>query len=568
MMRNVRDEARPLPRVSRVGSLDLLVLALAFSFHTAFFAWFPEIRSPNELTRVYLAGALLEDRTVKIDRQIAKYGPVFDVSERKVGATLYHYSDKAPGVALLALPALAVQRALSASPPKLDAKVRLVRLWVCSLPTLLLLVLLLRFLKRHLPDPRLPALLTLAYALASPATPYASLTLGHQPSAVVLFAAFLWIRRMHAGARLAASLLVGVLASLAVNIEYQNALLFLPLAAFFAWRVRMRPLHLLAALLGAAPLTALLLYYHHLAFGSPLLTGYSFLASSFKEVHAKGMMGVALPKASHAYLSFLSPAKGLFFFAPWLALAVPGLFLLWRSRRADLRLMALFVLLYALFVAALVYPEGGWTVSQRHLVPAIPFMVLPVGLCVARLERYPGCGRLLLTGLALPALFVCGVSAVVWPHYQEALRNPFWQLGWPLFRDHWVVPSVINRFGVSSFALTIALLSAAAGLFLVDLVRASPGWPRRVLYPALALGLAAGALALARLPARNQDTTGDRAYAEKHYVHDPLASPRRLAPSPTHKPSVKRRDHGRRDQLKRPSIRGVPARPDRALPKP
>jgi hypothetical protein len=568
MMRKVRDEARTLPRVSRAGSLDLLVLLLAFVFHTAFFAWFPAMRSPNELTRVYLAGALLEDHSVQIDGQIAKYGSVFDVSERKIGPTVYHYSDKAPGVALLALPALAVQRALAARPPELEAKVRLVRLWVCSLPTLLLLVLLLRFLKRQLPDPRLPALLTLAYALGSPAAPYASLALGHQPSAVVLFSAFLLIGRMHAGTRVALSLLVGVLASLAVNIEYQNALLFLPLAVFFAWRVRVRPVHLLAALLGAAPLTALLLYYHKLAFGSPLLTGYSFLSSSFKEVHAQGMLGVALPKASHAYLSFLSPAKGLFFFAPWLALSVPGLLLLWRSRRADLRLMALFVLLYALFVAALVYPAGGWTVSQRHLVPALPFMVLPAGLFVARLERYPGCGRLLLTGLALPALFVCSVSAVVWPHYQEALNNPFWQLGWPLFRDRWIVPSALNRFGVSSFALTLALLSAAAGLFLADLVRTAPGVLRRALYPALALGLAAGALALARLPARHQDTTADRAYVEQNYVHDPLASPRPLAPSPARKPQIERRDHGRRDRLKRPSSRSAPARPRRDLQEP
>jgi hypothetical protein len=570
MMRKVRDEARTLPRVSRAGSLDLLVLLLAFLFHTAFFAWFPAIRSPNELTRVYLAGALLEDHSVQIDRQIAQYGTVFDVSERKVGATLQHYSDKAPGVALLALPALAAQRALTASPPTLEAKVRLVRLWVCSLPTLLLLVLLLRFLKRHLPDPRLPALLTLAYALGSPATPYASLALGHQPSAVVLFSAFLLIGPMHAGARIASSVLIGVLASLAVNIEYQNALLFLPLAAFFAWRVRMRPVHLLAALLGAAPLMALLLYYHKLAFGSPLLTGYSFLSSSFKNVHAQGMLGVGLPKASHAYLSFLSPAKGLFFFAPWLALSVPGLFLVWRSRRADLRLMALFVVLYALFVAALVYPVGGWTVSQRHLVPAVPFMVLPVGLFVARLERYPGCGRLLLTALALPALFVCGVSAVVWPYYQEALHNPFWQLGWPLFRDRWVVPSALNRFGVSSFALAIALLSAAGAAFIADLVRAAPGWPRRALYPVLALGLAAGALALARLPARQQDATGDRLFVERHYVHDPLASPRRLQASPIGKRRIERPDRGRRDDLRRPRMRSAPARshktwrPDRA----
>jgi hypothetical protein len=552
-MTTVRAEARTLPRVWRAGALDLLVLLLAFVFHSVFFAWFPEMRSPNELTRVYLAGALLEDRSVQIDHQIEQYGSVFDVSERRIDERVHYYSDKAPGVALLALPALAVQRALSSAPPSLEAKVRLVRFWVCTLPTLLLLVLLLRFLKQHIPDPRLPALLTLAYALGSVATPYASLALGHQPSAVVLFGSFLWIRGMQPRTPVAAALFAGLLASLAVNIEYQNALLFLPLAGFFAWRVRMRPQHVLAALVGAAPLTALLLYYHKLAFGSPLLTGYSFLTSSFREVHAQGLLGVALPRVEHAYLSFLSPAKGLFFFAPWLALCTPGLFLLWRSKRGDLRLMAAFIVLYALFVAALVYPVGGWTVSQRHLVPAVPFMVLPAGLFVAWLERRPGLGRLVLTGLALPAMFVCGVSAVVWPHYQEALQNPFWQLGWPLFRDHWVVPSALNRFGISSFALASALLGTAGALFVADLVRASRGWLRVALYPALALSLAAATLALSRLPAREQDVTQDRLYVERTHVHDPLETPRHLELSPSAVP---------RDGPRLPNRRSRPPRFD------
>jgi hypothetical protein len=522
--------ARTLPDVSRAGSLDVLVLVLAFAFHAAFFAWFPSIRSPNELTRIYLAGALLEDRSVELDRQIAKYGGIFDVSVRELGNTTHYYSDKAPGVALLSLPALAVQRALYKS-PTLDAKVRLVRLWVSTLPTLLLLVLLLRFLKQHLRDPRLPALLVLAYALGSVATPYASLALGHQLSAVVLFSAFLAMRRLHPDAHLGRSLLVGLLASLAVNVEYQNALLFLPLGAFFAARVRLRPSHLLCALLGAAPLTAVLLLYHKQAFGSPFLTGYSFLASSFREVHAQGLLGVALPKASHAFLSFLSPAKGLFFFAPWLVLSVPGLFLLWRSRRGDLRLMVAFVLLYGLFVSALVYPVGGWTVSQRHLVPAVPFMVLPAGLFIARLERRRGSGRVLLTGLALPAILACGISTVVWPHYQEHLLNPFWQLGWPLFLDRWVAPAALNSFGVSSFALATALLGSAASLFLVDLVIAARTWLRRILYPLAAIGIAAGALALSRLPGRAQDVAGDRRFVEQHYVHDPLAAPRHFTPA-------------------------------------
>jgi hypothetical protein len=514
---------------ARLSWLDMLVLVLALVLPAGVFAWFPRLQSPNELTRVDLTSALLEQRSVQLDQQLREHGGIFDLSVRAEGGAVHYYSDKAPGVALLSLPVIAAYRALSDA-PTLEGKVRLTRLCVSTLPTLLLLVLLLRFLKRELRDPRLPALLVLAYALGSVATPYASMALGHQLSAVVLFSSFLAVRRMQPAAPWRWSLLVGACASLAVMVEYQNALLFLPLAAFFALRVRLRPAHLAAALLGAAPLLALLLAYHQAAFGSPFLTGYSFIASEFRAVHAQGLLGVALPKASHAFLSFVSPAKGLFFFAPWLAACVPGSWLLWRSRRDDLRLMLLFIVLYGLFVSALVYPVGGWTVSQRHLVPAVPFMLLPAGLCYAWLERKPGAGLLLLTGLALPSLLACGISAVVWPHYQENLQNPFWQLGWPLFLDGWIVPSVLNGLGIPSVALALVLLGSSALLMLTELALTARG-ALRIVYPLAALGIAVGGSALARLPGRTQDVTGDRSFIEQNYVLDPLAHPhRRSAP--------------------------------------
>jgi hypothetical protein len=295
-------------------ALELAVVALALLFHAAFFAWFPPLRSPNELTRVYLASALVEDGTVRIDRQLKHHGKIFDVSVRVADGERHYYSDKAPGVALLTVPVLALYEAI-AGVPSLNAKLRLTRLWVSTLPTVLLLVLLLARLRELLHTPRLPVLLVLAYALGSVATPYAGLAYGHQLTAVLLFALFAAILRTSPQAPAWRSAVVGAGAALAVMVEYPSVLLLAPFALFFLQRVRLRPHALIAAALGALPLIALLLGYHQLAFGSPFKTGYSFIASSFKEVHAQGLLGVAWPRAEHAYLSFLSPAKGLFFFA-------------------------------------------------------------------------------------------------------------------------------------------------------------------------------------------------------------------------------------------------------------
>jgi len=508
---------------TRTGTLERAVIALAFVTIAGFFPWFAPLHSPNELTRVYLASALVEDGAVSIEGPIQRWGPIFDVSVRD-GT---RYSDKAPGVAFAAAPVIALYDAL-ASAPTLEGRVRLTRLVCATIPTLLLLFWLFGYLAEHVPDRGLRVALVAAYALGSVATAYAGLAFGHQLSAVALFGLFLLVRRLPAigaGRRATRWQLarVGLVAGLAVWVEYQNVLLLLPLAGFYLWRTRDGlPRAIGWAALGIVGPVAALAVYHQAAFGAPWLTGYSFIASSFKEVHAQGLLGVALPKPEHAWLSFLSPQKGLFFFAPWLALALVGLPLAWR-RGADHRVLVIVVLLYALFVTSLVYPFGGWTMSQRHLTPMVPFMVLPVGLAVM---RYGAPLRVLFAGAAVAAIAICGVSAIVWPHYQEHLQNPYFQLGWPLFRDGWVPPSVFTSVGIDGWNVALLLLSLGASAVLLGSVASLGGslrgraWLRGGAVVA-AIAVAAIYLELASMPGRQQDVSVDRRWVESVYTKAP-----------------------------------------------
>ncbi|MCC6619973.1 MAG: hypothetical protein IT385_01880 [Deltaproteobacteria bacterium] len=508
-----------LARPRGLGLVERALIALAVVALAGFFPWFPPLQSPNELTRVYLASALVEDGAVSIEGPIQRWGPIFDVSVRDGRP----YSDKAPGVAFLAAPVIAAYDAL-ADEPTLDGRVRLTRLVCATIPTVLLLFWMFGFLAEHLPDRGLRLALVAAYTFGTVATAYANLAFGHQLSAVTLFGLFLLIRRLSdaRGAPLPTRrrlVAIGLVTGFAVWVEYQNVLLLLPLAGFFVWRTRRAlPRSLAWAALGAAGPVLVLAAYHQAAFGAPWLTGYSFIASSFKEVHAQGLLGVALPKASHAFLSFLSPAKGLFFFAPWLALALLGLPLAWR-RGGEGRVLVVVVVLYALFVTSLVYPVGGWTVSQRHLTPMVPFLVLPVGLAVKRLGTPL---RVAFAGLAVAAIAICGVSAIVWPHYQEHLHNPFFQLGWPLFRDGWVPPSIFSTLGVDGWTAALLVLSLGASAALLGSV-ASIGaglrgraWLRAGAVIA-AIALASLYLELASLPGRSQDVVRDRQWVESIY---------------------------------------------------
>jgi hypothetical protein len=109
---------------------------------------------------------------------------------------------------------------------------------------------------------------------------------------------------------------------------------------------------------------------------------------------------------------------------------------------------------------------------------------------------------------------------VVWPHWQEQLVNPFWQLGWPLFRDGWVAPSVLGAAPASRL-LACAILGAAALLLLGELVRAARSRGAGMLAVISALLLSASYVAIARLPGREQDVAADRAFIERVYQSDP-----------------------------------------------
>jgi hypothetical protein len=91
-------------------------------------------------------------------------------------------------------------------------------------------------------------------------------------------------------------------------------------------------------------------------------------------------VGVGLPRPVALYYLTLHPARGLFVGAPVLLLAFPGLWAM--ARRPGWRAEA--ILCLAVFLAFLAVNAGfgmwwgGYTYTARHIVPAVPFLLLPI----------------------------------------------------------------------------------------------------------------------------------------------------------------------------------------------
>lgn len=498
---------------------DIGVLVFVFVALATLFPYFPEIRSANELSRLYLAIAMVDEGTVSIDAELRRFG---DISDKSVREGRY-YSDKAPGVAFVALPFVWLHHKL-ATEPTLETDVRIARLAVSTLSTIAVLFALMSLMAAHGIDPRVRRALALAYGLGSLATTYGILLFGHQISAAMLFLAFMSARTVDVTSKRGAmlrSLAVGLCLALAIAIEYPNVLLCLPIGLFFLARVRKQPLQLLWMVVGALPIALALGLYHKAAFGSPFATGYSFLANSFSAVHAQGVMGISTPTLPHAYLSFFSPAKGLYYYSPFLLLALPGLYLV-RAKGAEGWTSIALVMLSAVIVCSMVYPNGGWTVSQRHLTPSVPFMILPLALV---LDRYRASWPAFAV-LAVVAVTITYVSTAVWPHYMEELTNPFFDLGLPLVERGWFPPSTWNAVGVRTAGFVGGVLSLCIGAFgELAMGDRKSGWPRWILFASVA-PLAVFWLFLVGKVDRAPDVGRAKAYVSHVYVRDfPSADP-------------------------------------------
>ena len=492
------------------GVVVLLFLALA-----AFFPYFESIHSANELSRLYLANAIATEHTVAIDTSINRLGNIHDKAFRDG----HHYSDKAPGASFYAVPAAWAYLTL-ADTPTLAGEMRVLRLWVSVIPTAFLLLGLLQFLQQYIPDRGIRLWLVTGYALGSLATTYGMLLFGHQLSAALVFGAFLIAHNAQPDWSTRRAVLMGVLGSAAVCVEYPNVIFMVPVMLYYWRQIRWSPRAIAWTVAGALPLLVVLGWYHNTAFGSPWSTGYSFLTSGFKDVHAQGVMGISWPTLENLHLCFVSLHRGLFVFSPFLLLALPGLFLTGHAGRAG-KLALIMAPLYALFVTSMVYPDGGWAVSLRHLTPMVPWLLLPAGLLILRFAWL----RPFLVGLVLVSVAATGLSTVTWPHFQENLQNPFFQMAWPLFEHGWVAPSAFEAVGLSSRTAVLWIGGLVALLAIADLCQWSQAMWQSLLSLAIAAGLVWGAWHFAAPLHADQDVGKAQRWVQKVYEPDVLSNP-------------------------------------------
>jgi len=417
-----------MSEATRRTSLGLFAIA-----YLAFGLIFSGVGNGNTVPRIAMTLAMLERGSLYID----EFAPFTDDK----GAAQGHYiSDKAPGMSLLALPAVGVgvkvlqwlkpdARWISVDPTtgraELSAELQLVQ-WVATLSTsalftaLAVVVLFRSALLLGVSD-KGSLFAAMIYGFATPTWGWATTFFSHAPCGAFLVfglgaivaattpgAGAEWTKLKSWCAGVGSGLLLGV----AILLELTSAPAVLCIALYGVWRSsRMTPprttFMTAGAVLGGLMAGAPLMLHNFVLFGDAFSVGYSH------SIAPPGYEAIAftVPSLTVAAQLLFGGGRGLLWLTPLLLLTPLAWMAMWRAgARSILLLCAAVFMTFLLINAAYVNWYAGATTGPRYMAPALPFLAMPFGWLW---DRSGGAARRAIASMAIISGVLCFAMASI-----------------------------------------------------------------------------------------------------------------------------------------------------------
>jgi len=445
------------------------------------YAYFYEGGGWNQNSRFDMVRAILEQKTLSIDAY-------HENTQDKALSRGHYYSDKAPGLALLAFPIAAAARPLlrvvgidPASPRGLVAISYAATLFAVALPIALACACLFLIALQLGSNVSGASFASLGMGLATPMWAYATLFWGHALAGACLifaFAAAVVLRESHGGmSDMFWGLVVGLSAGWATVSEYPAApasaiLAILALAEVWAGGRARRWRTALGVSVGAIACILVLMFYQYRAFGSAIHPSYSYYQEGAFPWMKHGYMGLTYPRIDVMFKLLFGCRRGLFFAAPLLVSAPFGVRILWKDKNNSTRYAgmaaAAIAAYYFLFNASFSVWAGGWSYGPRYMAAGVP--LLCVGLAPSWTQARPFWNRTLLAMAACGGLFaLMAVSTTPQPPDQfhcplmEVIIPSFWAGKFALTRGSMLTAAEDIPFGTHG-AFNLGQLAGLHGL--------------------------------------------------------------------------------------------------------
>lgn len=346
------------------GTLAVVTVGLAFAYPMQVNGW-------NQNAHYALVRAIAVHGTPWVDRSRYEIG---DLGTGDVSTSNGHtYSNKAPGLALVTVPALlaldAVGMRTTGDPTRV---IWALHLWSIVLPAFVLLLLVRWVADRLVPGYGIVA--AVALGLGTLVLPFATLFFSHVLAAALAFGAFaVLVYERRGSRRLPLVAAGGALAGYGFATEYPVALAGAVLALYVVARgdvLRRGAAYVAGGVLGTLPLFV----YNQWAFGS--ITHLSYERNEVEPLH--GIFGFAAPSLGTAY-DLLFSAWGLLPVTPIVAAGVLGGVLLYRRGRAAEALVLVGVpVVQFVYDSGLQFSAFGGQGYPRYLIYSLPFLVVPL----------------------------------------------------------------------------------------------------------------------------------------------------------------------------------------------
>jgi hypothetical protein len=347
------------------GVAALLALYVAY-------AWPMQVNGYNQNAHYALVRALAVHHTPNIDKSRGEIGQLSTGDEGYYHG--HYYAAKAPGLAIVSLPAFGVVEGLGMRTTGDPTRV----IWALHLWSIALAALGLVVLVRYVGDGFQPGLGTAAavtFGLGTLILPFATLFFSHVPSAALGFAAFavLWRERQRAPSLWLVAA-AGAFAGLAVSFEYPLVFAGALVGLYAIARpsvVRRAAAYAGGVVVGLIPLLAFNLWAFH-----------SLTHIAYQDYYGSGNESFGFHTPSlHAASDLLFSSMGLLTLTPVVAAGVAGAVVLFRRHRAEALLSLAIPALYLLWNSSLTdfSPFGGLG-PPRYLIAMLPFLGPPLAV--------------------------------------------------------------------------------------------------------------------------------------------------------------------------------------------
>jgi len=374
------------------------------------------------LSALVVCGPIVTDNSAQpsvrlgLTAAIAEHGTV-DVTGYHHGVDYAVYNghlrmDKAPGQPIMTVPLYLIERAVGAqSADHLryggDLTLWWIVFWSAGVPFALLLVLMRRLAARVVPRGALAATLMLGFGTMI--LPFSASLFGHVLAADLLLLAWMALQRHELDTR--ALVLAGLCCGFAVFVEYETFCAVVVLAGYVVWRERARVGWLM---LGGVPGALALGAYNTIAFGAPWHISYSYYIG---QLNGTTQVNWSVP-GPHAFTGFLFGDRGLLLVSPIVLVALVFACAQLRDPNGRLRAHAAVAVGVSAVYALMVIGYNGDVAPElpgpRWLIPAIPFLVVPLAAGWERVRAMP-LPRVLVAGAAVWGFLLMGAALLTGP---------------------------------------------------------------------------------------------------------------------------------------------------------